>query len=57
MDWQALSSHSDTGNSAILSYQLTWDEATSAYIDLIATESLELSHLLVGLESHLDFQF
>jgi hypothetical protein len=51
-----LTTYSDIGNSATTSYQLWWDESTDV-LDIIALESLDLTHLLIGLNPLLDFKF
>ncbi len=54
--WNALTEVADTGDSPIISYQLLWDDQTGV-VNLIASDSLSLNKILVGLSSAIDFKF
>jgi hypothetical protein len=48
VNWLALSSEAEIGNSPILSYQLVWDKATGT-ANIVASNTMQLTKLLIGL--------
>ena len=50
VDLTAMTTHEETGNSAITGYQLWWDNQ-SGIVDIIAVEDMSLTHVLIGLNS------
>lgn len=51
-----MTADSEIGNSEILSYQLVWDSATGS-ANIVASNKLQLSKLLIGLTSGQDYLF
>ena len=51
-----MTTHVETGNSAITGYHLWWDNQ-SGTVDIIAVEDMSLTHVLIGLNSWQDYQF
>lgn len=51
-----MTTSSQTGNSAILGYQLLWDNG-SGTTDIIAVTTTSLSHLIEGLDESTDYKF
>jgi hypothetical protein len=43
-----LTTQQETGNSAVLSYQLVWDSATGS-ASIVASKNMQLTKLLIGL--------
>ena len=49
----------EVGNSAILSYQLYWDngDTTAAEVDILIEDALQLSRVVTGLQQGSDYRF
>lgn len=56
VDWIALTTVEEIGNSEILSYQLVWD-SNSGTTNIIASQNLELTKVLIGLTRGSDYIF
>jgi len=56
VNWLALSSEAEIGNSPILSYQLVWDKATGT-ANIVASSTMQLTKLLIGLTPGQDYKF
>lgn len=56
MDWIALTTDEEIGNSEILSYQLVWD-SNSGIVNIIASQNMDLSKVLIGLTRGSDYVF
>jgi hypothetical protein len=57
VDWVALTGTIDTGNSAILSYNLYWDNGSGSTPSISLTDSLVTSYTIIGVTSGYTYKF